>query len=373
MPSGTLSSGEDITERKESEQALERSHKELNDIRHALDQAAIVAITDQRGIIRYANDRFCEISQYSREELLGQDHRIINSGYHPKSFIRRLWTTIKKGEVWRGEFRNRAKDGSYYWVDTTIVPFLDDRGKPYQYLAIRSDITERKRAEEELQERKALAQLGQMAAVVAHEVKNPLAGIGGAIQIIRDRLPGESADREVIGSILERIDALNRKVEDLLAYSRPKPPTFTDVPLHLLVEEIVELLSRDPGLAEVKMRVRSAEAFVSGDPELLRDVFVNLLLNSAQAMSGPGRIELEIAVDQGRCRVDVKDDGPGIPAKVRKRVFEPFFSTRHSGTGLGLSIAKRVVEDHGGAIAIAAPPEGGTMVSLILPLKQPAG
>ncbi|NES74449.1 MULTISPECIES: PAS domain S-box protein [unclassified Okeania] len=143
---------QEIAERRLLEAILRKTLKELSDIKFAIDQAAIVAITDQRGIIQYVNDKVYEISQYSREELIGKSHRLLNSKYHPPKFFKDLWSTISSGRVWRGEIKNKAKDGSYYWVNTTIVPFLNDLGQPYQYLAIRFDITERKRVEEALQE-----------------------------------------------------------------------------------------------------------------------------------------------------------------------------------------------------------------------------
>ena len=353
--------------------ALDRSAKNLADTKFAIDQAAIVATTDVTGRITYVNDKFCEISKYPREELLGQDHRIINSAYHPKEFIKGLWQTIARGAIWRGEIRNRAKDGSFYWVDTTIVPFLDERGKPYQYMAIRSDITERKRSEMLLREQAALARLGEMAAVVAHEVKNPLAGIRGSLQVIGGRMPEGNRDRSVLRDIVDRLDSLNNIVQDLLVFARPRDPKLAPVVLEQALRDTAALLKKDPAHAGTHVDITGAPVVINADPEQLQVVLLNLLLNAAQATHDAGHIRIDVSTNDGVCRIAIADNGPGIPPEVRERIFEPFFTTKHRGTGLGLPTAKRVVERHHGSLTIDCPAEGGTTVTVTLPIDPREG
>src|SRR5678815_1060764 len=299
---------------------------QLADLKRALDLAAIVATTDVTGKITYVNDKFCEISGYSREELLGRDHRIINSGLHPKEFIRALWVTIANGRVWQGEIRNRAKDGHFYWVDTTIVPFLNDQGKPYQYIAIRADITARKAAEQRLAQQAALARLGQMAAVVAHEVKNPLAGIKGAIQVLMSRRPPGDPETAVMRDIVTRIDALDDLIQDLMMYARPRPPRLASLPLRRLIDEAVTILRRDPAVAGLRIRIEGDAGDVTVDPDLIRATVLNVLLNAAQAMNGKGDVQVATSACNGNWTIAVHDDGPGIPLDIREQVLEPFFT-----------------------------------------------
>jgi len=343
--------------------------QQLADFKRALDHAAIVATTDVSGRITYVNDKFVEISGYSREELMGQDHRIINSGYHSKEFIRDLWRTIANGQVWHGELRNRAKDGHLYWVDTTIVPFLDTRGKPYQYIAIRADITARKAAEEQLAQQAALARVGQMAAVVAHEVRNPLAGVKGAVQVLMSRRSSDDSELPVMRDIVARIDSLSDLINDLMVFARPRPPRLAVVELHAILADAITIVRRDPAAHGVEISVQGEDVSLTADGELVRGTVLNLLLNAAQAMAGKGRIVVSTMRQNGIAVVRITDTGPGITPEIREQIFEPFFTTKARGGGLGLPIARRTAELHGGTLTLECPPEGGTVLTMSLPIR----
>ena len=351
------------------EQQSSSGVQQLADVKHAIDEAAIVATTDVTGRITYVNDKFCEISKYAREELLGQDHRIINSGYHPKAFIGDLWQTIANGRVWHGEIRNRAKDGSLYWVDTTIVPFLDARGKPYQYIAIRADVTALKAAEARLAQQAALARVGQMAALVAHEVRNPLAGIKGAVQVLMSRRAPADTELPVMRDVVTRIDSLGELINDLMVFARPRPPHPTSFDFRPLLLEAIAMLRRDPANASVEVAIDGPGVSLTADADLLRATALNLLINAAQAMGGRGRISITIEQRDRQCILEIRDSGPGIPAALREQVFEPFFTTKARGGGLGLAIARRTAELHGGTLTLTCPDTQGTVFTMTVPLR----
>ena len=339
----------------------------LEEIRYALDQAAIVALTDQRGIITYVNDKFCEISKYSRDELLGQDHRIINSGYHPKEFIRGLWRTIAQGNVWRGELRNLAKDGSVYWVDTTIVPLLNADGKPRQYLAIRSDITQRKDMQQKLADQAALAQLGQLAAVVAHEVRNPLAGVKGSLQVLMSRPATQPSDKQIIEAMISRLDVLNSKVEDIMRFARPRSPVLEV----LEVRSVIANASAEASANGASLiRLPDTDSFVRGDREMLRAIILNLLMNACQSGSAEP-VEVLVRQEEEWCRIDIADRGAGFGDTDPEQLFQAFHTTKTSGTGLGLAITRRLVTLQGGTVALMAREGGGAVARVRLPCASP--
>ena len=491
-----------------SAEALDRSLKELADIRFALDQSTIVAITDQRGIISYANDAFCRISKYSRQELLGQDHRIINSGYHPKDFIRDLWTTIAGGKVWKGELKNRAKDGSIYWVDTTIVPFLDADGKPYQYVAIRHDITQRKLGEERIAEQAALldkardaimvrnldetivywnkgaellygwiaaeaigrraqellfrevppqfedaqrisaetgqwagelnqvkkdgraiiiqsswtlvrdesgapyrklvvntditekkrlqadlqraAQLslvGELAAGLAHEIKNPLAGIQGIVDILLRRREANDPERESLEGVRQEVERIDSTVRALLDRARPRMVEIQPGSLTEVTRRAVNLAAAQAAVRGEHARQISVKFEASSDPIIvpidaaqIEDAILNLIINAIEASEGESRVTVRVfrsesdddATDlRDEATIEVSDQGSGISEEDLDRIFHPFFTTRKVGTGLGLPAVRRIVRAHGGRIEVESILGEGSTFTIHLPLENP--
>jgi PAS domain S-box-containing protein len=372
--------------------ALERSLKELADIKFALDQSTIVAITDQRGIINYVNDEFCRISKYSREELLGQDHRIINSGYHPKEFIRDLWTTIAAGQVWKGELRNRAKDGSIYWVDTTIVPFLNSEGKPYQYVAIRHDITQRKLAEEqvlqqaaELQRAAQLSFVGELAAGLAHEIKNPLAGIQGGVDILIRRRDKNDPEREALEGMRHEVERIDSTVRALLDRARPrlvavKASSLTDIvgrAVNLARAQLTSAVARGHRVS-IEFEPPDDPMTIPIDPAQIEDAVLNLIINAIEAADGDGQVKIRVARSQNdraenledEAVVEVSDNGRGISEEDLTRIFNPFFTTRPGGTGLGLPAVRRIARAHGGRIEVKTSLGKGSTFSLHLPIDR---
>jgi two-component system NtrC family sensor kinase len=214
--------------------------------------------------------------------------------------------------------------------------------------------------------------MGQLAAVVAHEVRNPLAGIRGAIQILSRRMPGEE-DRKVMARIVERVDTLNALTEDLLVYARPRTPALAPVSLERILGGAQRLLAGHADLAGVSVAVTGMDVTLEADEKMLQDAFLNLFLNAAQAMGGRGTVRVAVRDGADVAQIDVEDDGPGIPPDVLDHLFEPFFTTRHRGTGLGLPIVKRDVEAHGGDVTVSRLETGGTRVTVSLPLRQHEG
>ncbi len=353
----------------EIEHTLAESLKELTDIKFALDVSTIVAITDQAGKIIYANDKFCEISKYAREELLGQDHRIINSGFHPQEFMRDLWRTIASGKVWHGEIRNRAKDGAMYWVDTTIVPFLNDKGKPYQYVAIRHDITQRKALEE------SIKQLPQRILQAQETEKNRIAkdihdDLGQSLATLKMMIQSTTAEfssgnpqlKECVDKVIKDVNGIIEKTRSIATGLRP--PTLEVLGLEAAVSTLIENVKRRTGL-KIKLSGDCLDDVQFKDESIHFYRIIQEALNNVAKHARATRVDIGIELSEGKMIVGIKDDGQGffVPKHKAKDTADQIIQ------GLGLAIMEERTRALGGDFHISSEAGGGgTMIVLSIPV-----
>ncbi|TAL48642.1 MAG: PAS domain S-box protein [Chitinophagaceae bacterium] len=306
----------DVTERK-------RTEKEIADYKYALDQSSIVSVANQKGIITQVNENFCKISKYTEAELLGQDHRIINSEYHSKDYIKNLWTTIAKGQIWRGEFRNKAKDGSIYWVDSTIVPLLSSDGKPYQYLAILSDITERKKAEKQIIEtseqlRRLSAHLQEIREeeriTIAREIHDEL---GQQLTVLKMDISW--LNKKIVSQdekILEKMRGLLGMVDETVKTVRRisselRPGVLDDLGLEAALEGHSEEFEKRSGIV-VKFLSEITNLKLKKNIEIgLFRIFQESLTNVARHAQA-SKVEVSLIIEKGNLLMQIKDNGKGF-------------------------------------------------------------
>jgi two-component system sensor kinase FixL len=368
---GASAIARDITERKKELQELKDNEARL---RSVLESAVDgIVVVDSRGRIETFNPAAERLFGYSAAEVLAQNvNLLMPSPYHEEHdqyMASYLSTGVAKIIGIGREVTGRRKDGTTFPLHLSVGEMVV--GGQRKFTGLLHDLSARVKVEAQLREQAALVRLGEMAAVIAHEVKNPLAAVRGAIQVIGKRLPPDGREASVITDIIARIDALNQLVRDLLLFARPPRPNPAPVDLAQLLSMTALLIGEDAAHHDVRVVVSGNCPAIMADAELLKIVFLNLFLNSAHAMRHTGAITVSLTTVDSSCRIAVSDTGPGISPEVRAKLFTPFVTTKSRGTGLGLSTVKRLVEAHGGEIVVECPPNGGTTVVISLPLPTP--
>jgi len=364
---------------KKASSQLKAETKRYETLVAGLNESAIVAITDADGIIAYANDQFCQISGYSREELIGKTHRIIKSDFHPRKFFGELWKTISNGKVWKGEVCNRRKDGTLYWVNSTVVPKKDENGD-VQYMAIRFDISKQKEAQSRLLENEKMSTLGQMASGIAHEINSPLFVVDSKINKIFRVIESGNIDPGSCINDLEKVrnnvNRISKIVKGLKLFSR----NAENDPF--CISKVGEIITDSLELCKERYKVHSIDLRVEIDPDVeiecrptqLSQVILNLLSNSYDAISQNSEKWIEIRVkDAGETvKISILDSGSGIPEEVANQVMQPFFTTKEfgAGTGLGLSISKGINDSHGGSFYLDSNTTKNTCFVIEVPKRQ---
>lgn len=361
---GISAIGRDVTDERQSARTLRYSEARWRGIVETAPDG--IVMIDARGIIELFNPAAEKLFGYTAASMMGQNV----SRLMPESYARRhddyLAQYTRTGErriigIGR-EVECQRADGSTFPAHLSIAEISVDHDQ--KFVGMLRDLTERYRLEERLRSEAGLVRLGELAAVLAHEVRNPLAAVSGAIQMLRDQLPLED-DRDVIDEIVRRLDTLNLMMNDLLMYARPPRPQVVRFDLSDLLDDVVRLLRSDPAWQHVTIeRPASPSIEVSADPELVKMAIQNLMINAMQAMDGQGTVRLEMHDADGLAQIDVVDSGRGIPIEVLERLFTPFYTTKARGTGLGLAMSRRIAESHGGDVEVLRTGEGGTTMRL---------
>jgi two-component system sensor kinase FixL len=333
-----------------------------------------IIVIDSHGIIEDCNAAAHRMFGYADGEVVGQNVSVLipepDRSRHD-SYIERHLRTGERRIIGIGRaVTGLRRDGSTFPVHLSVGEFQLDGAM--HFTAILHDLSRRTELEDRLREATSMARLGEMAAVIAHEVKNPLAAVRGAIQVLGTRLPPSTSDAAIVKEIIARLDGLNDLIQDLLVFARPPKPKYAMTDLGALLNANASLLKTDPAFASLDIAIIADVPPLAADANLLNIVFQNLLINAAQAMQGHGRITVTVDAADGWHQVVVKDQGPGIPPEIRAELFRPFKTTKARGTGLGMATAKRLVEQHGGRIAVECPPAGGTIVTVHLPTGNTA-